>query len=468
VGINLPHKGEGYGPAGMSEDAFAGRRLHFVGIGGAGMSGLALVTKALGAEVTGSDRAGSSYLARLREEGLDPAIGHDATNVPASCEVVVSTAIPDENPELVAARGAGLPVLHRGELLGEVSRLKRCLAVSGTHGKTTTAGMAAHALRECGRDPAFLVGGELRSAATNAAWGTGDWIVVEADESDRSFLRLARDVAVVTSVELDHHATYHSIGDLERAFGEFAGPAPERIVWDEVRLPGVQPTVTYGIDAGELRAEALELVGLGSRFRVEGTEVTLSVPGRHNVLNALAALAACRVAGVEPAEAAPALGGFSGAGRRFEEHGRTASGARVFDDYAHHPTEVRATLDAARSLRPRRLIAVFQPHLYSRTQRLSREFGKALALADLVVVVDVYPARERAEDFPGVTGLLVASAAADAAGGRPVWWLPELDEARRRLEEELREGDVVLTLGAGDVDRLARELTAGAPAEAVS
>jgi UDP-N-acetylmuramate--alanine ligase len=442
----------------MGTTSFAGRRLHFVGIGGAGMSGLAIVARALGAEVTGSDKAESSYTARLREHGIEPHAAHDAANLPDGAEVVVSTAIPEDNPELAAARERGAVVLHRGDLLGEVSRLRRCIAVAGTHGKTTTAGMAAHVLLETGRSPTFLIGGELRAAGTNAAWGEGELAVIEADESDRSFLKLARDVAVVTNVELDHHATFRSLGELERAFAEFTAPASERIHWERVRLPGSPPTLTYGTTGGDLRAEGVELLPLGSRFRVEGVEVELGVPGEHNVLNALAALAACRSGGVPLAEAAPALKGFTGAGRRFEEHGATPSGARVFDDYAHHPTEVQATLEAARTLAPARLVAVFQPHLYSRTRELAARFGRALALADLVVVVDVYPARERAEDFPGVSGLLVAGAAAQAARGRPVWWVPELEEARARLEGELRAGDVVLTMGAGDVDRVAKEL----------
>ena len=444
----------------MNETPFARRQFHFVGIGGAGMSGLALVAQALGAKVTGSDRADSSYCARLRDHGIEPRIGHDAANVPAGAEVVVSTAIPEDNPELSAARGAGARILHRGDLLGEVSRLKRSIAVSGTHGKTTTAGMAAHVLLECGREPGYLIGGELRATGSNAAWGRGDWLVVEADESDRSFLKLARDVAVITNVELDHHATYRSLRELEEAFGEFAAPAALRVAGPGVELPGNGDTVAVGIGEGDLHADGVELRELGSRFSVDGVEVELSVPGRHNVLNALAALAACRAAGVEPAEAAPALTAFTGAGRRFEDHGRTSAGARVFDDYAHHPTEVRATLEAARALGPRRLVACFQPHLYSRTRELARDFGPALALADLVVVLDVYPARERAQDFPGVSGLTVARAAADAAGGRPVWWLPRLEEAERRLRGALGEGDVLLTLGAGDVDSLARGLVA--------
>jgi UDP-N-acetylmuramate--alanine ligase len=441
----------------MSDAPFAERRLHFVGIGGAGMSGLALVAAELGARVTGSDRAESSYLAPLRERGIEPAIGHDAANVPEGAEVVVSTAIPDDNNELMAARAAGARVLHRGELLGEVSRLKRSMAISGTHGKTTTAAMVAHVLVACGRDPAYLIGGELRGAHRNAAWGAGEWIVVEADESDRSFLALARDVAVVTNVELDHHATYRSISQLRAAFGEFVAPASPVIAWTQADI-GNGDALRYGIEEGDLRATELELLPLGSRFNVGGAAVELKVPGRHNVLNALAALAACRAAGVDLDDASAALASFTGTGRRFEERGRTARGARVFDDYAHHPTEVRATLEAARTLEPRRMVACFQPHLYSRTRRLAREFGRALALADTVIVVDVYPARERPEDHPGVSGLLVARAAADAAGGRPVWWLPRMEDAERLLAERLEEGDVLLTLGAGDIDRLAESL----------
>jgi UDP-N-acetylmuramate--alanine ligase len=439
---------------------FAGRSLHFVGIGGAGMSGLALVAGALGARVTGSDRADSTYCERLRAAGIEPAIGHDATNYPPGAELVVSTAIPEDNPELSAARAAGAIVLHRGDLLGELSRMKRTIAVSGTHGKTTTASMAAHVLRETGRDPAFLIGGELRSARTNAGWGAGEWAVIEADESDRSFLKLDRPVAVVTNVELDHHATYATLGELEAAFAEFTEPAELRILGPGVELAGRGREVRF-----DVRGQ-VELLPGGSRFAVQGTAVELRVPGAHNVLNALAALAACRAAGVEPAEAAPALAGFTGAARRFEAHGRTPSGARIFDDYAHHPTEVRATLEAARTLAGGaggtggRLVACFQPHLYSRTRLLAREFGRALALADLVVVLDVYPSRERAEDFPGVSGLLVAQAAADASGGRPVWWLPRMEDAERMLAAELGEGDLLLTMGAGDVDRLARGLAA--------
>jgi UDP-N-acetylmuramate--alanine ligase len=455
----------------MADAPFAGRSLHFIGIGGAGMSGLALVAAELGARVSGSDQTDSPALERLRAAGAEVAAGHDAANLPAGAEVVVSTAIPEDNVELAAARAAGATVLHRAQLLGELSRMKRTIAVTGAHGKTTTASMAAHALRGAGRDPAFLIGGELRSAATNAGWGAGEWAVIEADESDRSFLELARDVAVITNIELDHHATYASLRELEEAMEEFARPAGLRVVGPGVELPGEVVRLAIEDEEGpppgapepdELRARSLELLPQGSRFTVDGTAVDLPVPGRHNVLNALAALAACRAAGLDLRDAAAALADFDGAGRRFESHGRSAAGALVYDDYAHHPTEVRATLEAARTLAEaegRRLVACFQPHLYSRTAALAREFGSALALADVIVVVDVYPARERAKDFPGVSGLMVAEAAADAAAGRPVWWLPQLELAQRMLESRLGEHDLLVTLGAGDVDRIARALT---------
>jgi UDP-N-acetylmuramate--alanine ligase len=318
--------------------------------------------------------------------------------------------------------------------------------------------MAAHVLLGAGREPSYLIGGELRSTGLNAAWGEGEWLVVEADESDRSFLKLSPRVSVVTNTELDHHATYRSTAEIEAAYAEFAGLAERVIAAHDVDL-GIE-ALTFGIDAGELAATDVSLGADGARFTVDGVRCTLRVPGRHNVLNALAALAGCREAGVALDEAAPALATFTGAGRRFEWRGRTATGASVYDDYAHHPTEVRATLEAARTLGAERVVACFQPHLYSRTKALAREFGAALGLADVACVLDIYPAREAAEDFPGVSGWLVAAAAADAAGGRPVFWTPSMDDAERALAAEVREGDVVLTLGAGDVDRLAERLAA--------
>jgi UDP-N-acetylmuramate--alanine ligase len=433
--------------------AWSGRRLHFVGIGGAGMSGLALVARELGAEVTGSDRSGgSAYAERLRAAGIEPVVGHDAANVPEGAEVVYSTAIPPANPE----RAVATRELHRAELLGELTRLRPTIAVSGTHGKTTTASMLVHALRGSGLDPSYLVGGEVRSTGSNAGWGTGEWLVVEADESDRSLLKLDRRVAVVTNAELDHHATYSSRRDVEATFREFLAPAEHAVVWDRPALLALADGAArvWPFDA------APELSPGGSSFGFEGAVVELSVPGVHNARNAAAALTACRAIGADVAAAAAALRDFSGAGRRFERLGVTPEGAIVIDDYAHHPTEVRATLEAARTLSPRRVVAVFQPHLFSRTRHQAREFGAALALADVPVVTEIYPARERAEDYPGISGRLVAEAAADAAGGRRVAWLPEVADAERFLRAELREGDLLLTLGAGDIDALGRKLAA--------
>jgi len=411
----------------MNSD-WSGRRLHFVGIGGAGMSGLALVCQRLGATVSGSDRADSSYMERLRAAGLEPAVGHDAANLPEGAEVVVSTAIGEANPELALARERGVSVLHRGELLAQLCAKKRLIAVAGTHGKTTTTAMLAWALRGLGTDPAFFVGGEVPGLgpggdAANAGWGEGEWVVAEADESDGSFLGLEPEIAVVTNVEMDHHSHWGSEAELRAAFERFAG-----------------------------RAGAVAEFGAGSPGPAE---LALATPGAHNVLNARAALAAAELAGFDASEAAARLAGFPGVRRRLELKGERG-GARVYDDYAHHPTEVRAALTALRELRPRRLLAAFQPHLYSRTRAFAERFGAALALADEVAVLDVYAAREEpVGELAGVSGLDVARAAAERAGGRRVVWAPGLDAARRALEPRLASGDVLVTLGAGDVFRLA-------------
>jgi UDP-N-acetylmuramate--alanine ligase len=432
---------------------WSARRLHFVGIGGAGMSGLALIARRLGAGVTGSDRADSSYTELLRENGIEPMLGHRAENVPAGSEVVYSTAVGPDNPERHAAAGREL---HRAELLAQIAAVKRCLAVTGTHGKTTTAAMLVHILTACGLDPAYVVGGELRGTGANAGWGEGEWIVVEADESDRSLLRLHPDIAVLTNAELDHHATYSSRLDLEATLSEFMSRATTgAVVWDRPALRALCPPDALAYDAPDTAMSPQ-----GSRLRWRGIEVSLSVPGHHNAINAAGALTAAALAGADPARAAAALASFRGARRRFELLGATAVGTPVYDDYAHHPTEVAATIAAARTLAPTRLVAVFQPHLYSRTRALAREFGRALAGADVAVVLAVYPARERAEDFPGVDGHLVAAAAADAAGGRSVAWLPTFKDARGFLAATLREGDLCLLMGAGDVDSLGHSLVA--------
>ena len=432
---------------GADESTWSGRELHFIAIGGAGMSGLALVCARLGARVTGSDRAESSYLRRLRDAGLEPRLGHDPEQVPAGADVVVSTAIADDNPELVRARDRGQRIIHRGELLAELCALRRLIAVSGTHGKTTTAAMIVHAMRAAGADPAFFIGGELPGAVpgaqpANAGWGKGEWVIAEADESDASFLALEPEVAAITNVELDHHSRWGSRAELIDAFVRFTAAARGAGVASDPdldQLRGGERTVRFDVDT-------------------PGPELALRVPGRHNRLNARAALAALELAGFELEPSAAALTSFPGVLRR-QEHKGSRGGAEIYDDYAHHPTEVEATLAALRELEPRRLIAVFQPHLYSRTKALADRFGAALAGADEVGVLDVYPAREQpVGELAGVSGLRVARAAADRAAGRPVWWLRDAETARRAFADRLGDGDLLVTIGAGDVYELADKL----------
>jgi UDP-N-acetylmuramate--alanine ligase len=458
-----------------------GRKLHFIAIGGAGMSGLALVSRKLGAEVTGSDRAESSYVERLRKAGIDPQLGHDAEHVPPEAEVVVSTAVPEDNPELVRARERGQKVIHRGELLAELCSQRRLLAVAGTHGKTTTTAMCVWALRAIGADPAFFLGGELPGAGpedepANAGWGEGEWVLAEADESDASFLKLRPEIAVVTNLELDHHSRWSSLAELSEAFAAFASEVSGLVTGADVRLPGqegqrvvrfaLEPSAGEPPQVAELLATDIRIEpGGGSRFRARGAgidaEVFLRVPGRHNIANCLAALGGLSLAGLDAEACAAALGDFPGVARRLELKGER-NGARIYDDYAHHPTEVSATIEAARELEPRRLIAAFQPHLYSRTKALAPELGAALAAADEVAVLDVYPAREEpVGPLTGVSGLMVAAEAADHAGGGRVWWLPTAEQAAQALGPRLQEGDLLITIGAGDIYRLADALVDG-------
>ena len=437
-GIGDPLRGE------MSD--LEGRALHFIAIGGAGMSALALVCHARGAAVTGSDRSESSYFKRVRAAGIDARLGHDADAVPPGADVVVSSAIGDDNPELRAAKERGQRVIHRGELLAELCAGRRLIAVAGAHGKTTTAGMLAWAT--LGK-ASFFLGGELPGAgpdgdAANAGWvEDAEWVIAEADESDASFLELRPEIAVITNVELDHHSRWSSRAELMGAFREFAGSASTLVMG---AAPDLDP-----IAAG----------GRIVRFDANspGPPLALSVPGEHNLLNARGALAALEAAGIgEGGSLAPELERFPGMLRRLERKG-SRDGAVIYDDYAHHPTEVAAALAALRGLAHRRLIAVFQPHLYSRTKALAERFGAALAVADEVGVLEVYPAREEpVGPLAGVSGLDVARAAADRAAGRPVWWLRDADTAERALAPRLGEGDLLVTLGAGDVFRLADRL----------
>ncbi|HVV90767.1 MAG TPA: UDP-N-acetylmuramate--L-alanine ligase, partial [Solirubrobacterales bacterium] len=463
---------------------WSGRRLHFIGIGGAGMSGLAVVCAGLGAEVTGSDRGESTYMERLRVAGLEPHIGHDAANLPDAAEVVVSTAIAAENPELTAARERGLTVVHRGELLAELCAAKRLIAIAGTHGKTTTTAMAVRALRGLGEDPAFFVGGEVPGlgpdgAPANAGWGSGEWVVAEADESDGSFLRLDPEVAVVTNVEMDHHSKWGSLEPLVEAFAGFAAKARVAVLPAPTRAGGAVEEVREALTAApaervrsnrRIAEKSANAAGGGAglvEFSVDApgpAELDLAVPGIHNVLNARACLAALGAAGFDPDRAAPALADFRGVRRRLEVKGERG-GVRIYDDYAHHPTEVRAALSALRELEPPRLLAVFQPHLYSRTKVFAAQFGAALALADEIAVLDVYPAREEpVGPLAGVSGLDVARAAADRSGGKPVAWLPTVAKAEAFLSHRLEAvppGSFLVTIGAGDIFKLGESLVRG-------
>ena len=390
-----------------------GRRFWFVGIGGAGMSALALVARAWGAEVGGSDRARSSYVDRLEEAGITVALGHDAANVPNGAEVIVSSAVAPDNPEV-----AGRDVRRRGELLAELVELRPSIVVAGAHGKTTTAGMIAFCLDRLGQDPAFLIGGEIPQLGGNARAGEG-WLVAEGDESDRSLELLHPRVAVLTNVELDHHATFASEDEVRELFERWLAAAPSQVRGDEL----------------------------------EPVSFELRVPGEHNRHNAAVALAALELAGIARDEAEGVLQEFSGAGRRLEQRGE-AHGIRVYDDYGHHPTEIAATLAAARSeANGGRLLVLFQPHLYSRTRHLAPALARALSTADAVAVTRVYAARE--EPVEGVDGKLVVDALAAERPGMPLAWMPGLDDAARFLSRRARPGDLVLTIGAGDVERAA-------------
>jgi len=453
---------------------FAGlRHAHFVGIGGAGMCGIAEVLAQYDLRVSGCDLAASETTRRLERLGIEVRTGHDAAHLDDVDLLVVSSAVESGNPEVRAARERGITVVRRAEMLAEVMRLKYGIAVAGTHGKTTTTSLVGAILVEAGLDPTVIVGGRLRVSGTGARLGSSDYLVVEADEFDRSFLSLAPILAVVTSVDVDHLDTYEGLEEIRDAFVAFASRVPffgqviacadDRNVRDLLPRLADRRIVTYGLDGDwDLVASGLESDPGGCRFDLRHRQlgelgrVSIPLPGLHNVRNALAAVAVGLALGVDAATIGAALSGFKGVHRRFERLG-TFRGAEVVDDYAHHPTEVAATLAAARQVYPRKTIhAVFQPHLYSRTRDLAAEFGRALLAADRVIVTDVYASREK--PIAGVSGELVAQAAR-AAGHARVDSCATWGDARALLEG-LDGGDVVLTLGAGDVYRLGEQLIA--------
>ncbi|GIU83299.1 MAG: UDP-N-acetylmuramate--L-alanine ligase [Acidimicrobiales bacterium] len=439
-----------------------GLAIHLVGIGGAGMSSIASVLAAMGHRVSGSDIKESRVVQRLRAEGVHVEIGHRAENLPRRVDVVArSTAIRPGNVELQEADARGVPVLSRAELLAAVTKTRRTVAVAGTHGKTTTSSMVTLAFEAAGLRPAFVIGGELNEVGSGAGWSDGEWLVLEADESDGTFLMLDREIAVVTSVEADHLDFFGSEDAIRDAFREFLVDAEIAVVCiDDAGAASVAEgsgAITYGT-AGAARVRAVEVAtrGLGSRFTVsmEGgqtVDVELAVPGIHNVCNATAALACVAAAGGDVPAAAEGLKRFTGVARRFQFRGREA-GVVFVDDYAHLPTEVRMTLEAARAGGWNRIVCAFQPHRYTRTASLWQTFAGAFDAADVVVVTDVYPAGE--DPIPGVSGRLVFEAAGRNHPTGEVYYAQRRDELVEMLLGILRPGDVCLTLGAGDITEL--------------
>jgi UDP-N-acetylmuramate--alanine ligase len=431
------------------------RHLHFIGVGGSGMSGLAEVSVRLGATVTGSDGHETAVVARLRDAGISVSIGHLADNVVNGVEIVYSSAVPAHNVERRRAAELGLPQIRRGDLLAQVTPLKRCVAVAGAHGKTTVASMIAHVLRTAGLSPSWIVGADMRDGTPRANWGDGEWLVVETDESDGTFLAIRPDVAVLTNIDLEHTDHYATRDEVEAAFAEFVAGAAVVVTLD---APDTR-AVTRGRASHRVAIEGVSLDRAGSRFIWRGITVALSVPGEHNVRNALVALEACAVVGVRPEVAVAALAEFPGARRRLELIGTSRAGARIYEDYAHHATEIRASLAAIRTIEPSRVVAVFEPHLFSRTIQMADDYGSALASADGVVVLEIFAAREAYVDHVDASGCLVASSARVSAGGRPVMWAPTRERAREYLLGDLGSGDVCLIMGVGPESAvLAREL----------
>ena len=451
-------------------------RVHFTGIGGAGMSGIARIMLARGIGVSGSDAVPSALLDDLNAHGARVYLGHAPANLGdlgAGDTLVLSSAIRPDNPELAEATRRGMRVMHRAAALASVMTGRRVIAVAGTHGKTTTTSMITTVLRECGADPGYVIGGVLNETGLGAEDGAGLDFVAEADESDGSFLLLSPDVAVITNVEADHLDNYGSLTEIEAAFAEFGGrvsslvltcaddPGAEAVAarLDPARVRRYGESLGADYRLGDIRSQGLAVsfaVTAGhSPFGEIFAQVTVHVPGRHNALNATAAFAAAVELGFAPPRVTAALAGYRGARRRMELKGE-ADGVRVFDSYAHHPTELAADLRAARDIASSpgggRVIAIFQPHLYSRTRIFAGDFGAALALADEAVVLDVYAAREDPE--PGVTGRLVADA---VPGGRAVF-LPDRAQAAQVIAKIAEPGDVVLTMGAGDITTLGPQL----------
>ncbi len=445
------------------------RHIHFVGIGGVGMSGIAEVLHNLGYVVSGSDLRESETTQRLRSLGIRILLGHAATHINGADVVVRSSAVALDNPEIVAARQRLTPVIQRGEMLAELMRMKYGVAVAGTHGKTTTTSMIATVLARGGLDPTMVIGGRLGALGSNAKLGRGDFLVAEADESDGSFLKLSPTIAVVTTVDAEHLDYYGSLDAIKDAFVAFINKVPfygmAVLCLDQEHIQDLLPRVekrfvTYGLRTqADLMAREVAFKGMQSQFEVALKHqplgrVQLKVPGLHNVYNALAAVAVGQDLEIEFPAIREALEEFAGVDRRFQVKGEV-DGVLVVDDYGHHPAEIQATLSAARAGFGRRTVVLFQPHRYTRTQALLQDFWTAFYEADLLVVTEIYPAGE--PPLPGVSGAQIADGAKER-GHRAVRFVPEREAVAEAILPELRPGDLVITLGAGDIWRVGDEL----------
>jgi len=430
-----------------------GERFHFIGIGGCGMSGLALVMKQLGAIVTGSDQKESIFSCSLREAGVNVTIGHSAASVPKTSMIVYSSAVRPDNPERAFARSEGLKEIHRSELLAELTTSMRTLAVCGAHGKTTTAALTAHVLTQCGIDPSYVIGGLPRPPMPHGYAGDSDLLIIEADESDRSLLRYHAEMVIVTNIDLDHirDGGYQSKSDVAEVIGKLVSkariaftPAHTKEYFSLNNLLIVQPTT----DSGEL-----------SSFSLDGHQYRSHAPGVHQIENAALVVRAAISLGCTPDRIADALRSFPGLARRFESVGKLPSGAVVIDDYAHHPAEIAAVIKATRGSGCGRVIVVFQPHLFSRTVHFAREFADALSLADITYVENIYPSRESNSDWPGASRELILKESSSAQRGS-LLPAPNREELIKLLVDGTQPGDTVLVLGAGDIADLARALAA--------
>jgi UDP-N-acetylmuramate--alanine ligase len=444
-------------------------RIHIVGIGGAGMSAIATVLEALGHRVSGSDLKPSSRLERLEALGIEVFVGHRAEQIGDAELVATSTAVPATNPEVVAAKARGIPVLRRAEVLAAITAVRRTVAVAGTHGKTTTSSMLALVLTEAGMSPSYIIGGDINETGAGALWTDGGLLVVEADESDGTFLELGADAVVVTNVEADHLDYYGSFDGVRSAFDRFLAdaPGPKVASADDptaAALGRAHGAMTFGTSAdADYRMVDVETAGLTTTFSLRAggeqvASVTVPLPGLYNARNACAALVAGVALGATVDAGVRAIARYRGVARRFQLRGER-NGVTYVDDYAHNPGKVRAVLAAARDGGWRRIVCVFQPHLYSRTVDLLAGYAHAFTDADLLIVTDIYGAREAPR--PGVTGLLVVRAVLDAHPNAQVAYLPDRADVVAYLPQRLRPGDLCLTLSAGDLTTLPDEMLAG-------